>query len=95
MLLHIDTEGYDWKVLSQLKLKKYTPIIILFEHEHLQDTEKEAAVLKFKNDYQVIEFERDFLFIRKDKISMGTLNNIRKRLNKLPKRVDKPWKTIQ
>ena len=94
-LLHIDTEGYDWKVLSQLNLKKHTPIIILFEHEHLQDIEKEEAVSNFENDYQIIEFERDFLFIRKDKISTRYLNRIRKKLNELPKRVDKPWKPIQ
>jgi FkbM family methyltransferase len=94
-LLHIDTEGYDWKVLSQLNLKKHTPIIILFEHEHLQDIEKEEAVSNFENDYQIIEFERDFLFIRKDKISIRALNRIRKKINALPKRVDKPWKPIQ
>jgi FkbM family methyltransferase len=91
-LLHIDTEGYDWKVLKQLNLKKYTPDIILFEHEHLQGPEKEEAVEKFKNDYHIIELERDFLFVKKDIISTRAVNNVRKRINALPKRQDKPWK---
>ena len=38
-LLHIDTEGHDWKVLSQLDLKRYKPKIILFEYKHLNEKE--------------------------------------------------------
>ena len=30
-LLHIDAEGYDWKILSQLDLECFNPKIILFE----------------------------------------------------------------
>jgi FkbM family methyltransferase len=94
-LLHIDTEGYDWKVLSQLNLKKHAPVIILFEHEHLQDIEREEAVSYFEKVYQIIECERDFLFIKKDKISLRALNKIRKKLDSLPKRTDKPWKPVE
>lgn len=32
-LLHVDTEGYDWKILCQLDLEKYQPAIILYEHK--------------------------------------------------------------
>ena len=31
-LLHIDTEGYDWNILSQLDQDQYDPQFILYEH---------------------------------------------------------------
>src|SRR5690606_24164700 len=37
-LLHIDTEGYDWKILSQLNLGRFNPSIILFEYKHLSNS---------------------------------------------------------
>ena len=50
-LLHIDTEGYDYKILSQLDFSKYKPTLILFEHKHLSEEEKNKAIslLKLQN----------------------------------------------
>lgn len=42
-LLHIDTEGFDFEVLKQLDLKKYSPKIILYEHKHLGEKNRLAA----------------------------------------------------
>ena len=42
-ILHLDTEGYDWKILSQLNLNKYQPYFILFEYNHLSATDQQAA----------------------------------------------------
>lgn len=67
-LLHIDTEGYDWKILSQLDLKKYKPTIILFEHKHLRANEKEEAVYFLDRNYRVFQFSGDFLCLRKERI---------------------------
>lgn len=36
----IDTEGWDWKILQQLDLKKYRPKLIRCEYENLTDGEK-------------------------------------------------------
>lgn len=67
-MLHIDTEGYDWIVLSQLNLLKYNPTIILLEHLHLDDVDKKSAI-KFLNDkYVIFEYDMDYLAINKDKI---------------------------
>ncbi len=44
-LLHIDTEGYDWKILQTIDLTRYQPTVILFEHRHLPAAEMQAALL--------------------------------------------------
>jgi len=61
-LLHIDTEGFDYKVLSQLNLKKYHPLIILFEHNLLSPDELEKARSLLKNaGYKLFEYGADTL----------------------------------
>jgi FkbM family methyltransferase len=77
-LLHIDTEGYDWKVLSQLDLKKHKPIVILFEHKHLQEMEKNEAKTFLENDYQIFQFGGDSLCIRRDKLNSKDINKLKK-----------------
>ncbi|MEO5891401.1 MAG: FkbM family methyltransferase [Ferruginibacter sp.] len=81
-ILHIDTEGYDWKILSQLDLNKFSPILILFEHKHLPANEKEEAVNFLKGLYHIFQFGQDFLCIRikdnnlqKSELSMLTKKN--------------------
>ncbi|MBD2289420.1 FkbM family methyltransferase [Microcystis wesenbergii FACHB-1317] len=78
-LLHIDTEGADWKILSQLDLTKYTPLIILFEHRHLQNAERESAISFLKNIYYIFQFAGDFLCVRKkgNNMSIGDLIGLR------------------
>jgi FkbM family methyltransferase len=79
-LLHIDTEGYDYKILSQLDLKKYNPTIILFEHQHLQDSEKKEAVIFLKENYYIFRFGGDFLCIAKNKLSKSDFVKLEERL---------------
>ncbi len=43
-LIDIDTEGHDFKVLSQLNLDKYHPLAIVYEHKLLSDKEQAMAV---------------------------------------------------
>ncbi len=76
-LLHIDVEGYDWLVLSQLDLKKYFPKIILYEHKHLSlDEKKESLKYLKKYNYSVFQLGADFIAIKsikKDKKIVNTL----------------------
>lgn len=67
-LLHIDTEGYDWKILSQLNLNIIKPTIILFEHKHLQETERKRAISFLEQEYEIFQFAGDYLCIRKAKM---------------------------
>lgn len=43
-VLQIDTEGYDYKVLCQVDLKKYRPRLIQLEFYNLLETEKQACL---------------------------------------------------
>lgn len=64
-ILHIDTEGYDWKILSQLDLEAYSPKFILYESNHLSEKEL-AASYHFLNDrYELFEAGIDVLAVHK------------------------------
>lgn len=79
-ILHVDAEGYDWKVLSQLDLKKFKPTIILFEFFGLKEEEKSAAIDFLKEDYYLFAFRIDFLCIKKDKIREKDLKTLGSKL---------------
>lgn len=74
-LLHIDTEGYDWKILSQLDLTMYCPHIVLFEHTHLTKQEKEASISFMQNDFYMFHFGGDFLCIKKSQFKNDHLKS--------------------
>ncbi len=65
-VLHIDTEGHDYKVLSSFNISKYLPSIILFEHDYLSKSEKKLAdsLLK-KNGYHCFRYIGDTLALNK------------------------------
>lgn len=46
-LLKVDTEGYDYEVLSMLDLEKIKPTIIRFEHLHMSTAEYEKLIYQF------------------------------------------------
>jgi len=39
-LLHVDAEGYDWAVISQVNFNQYRPAVIIFEHKHLEFSQR-------------------------------------------------------
>lgn len=47
-LLHIDTEGYDWEILSQIDLERYRPMVVLYEHKHLSPDDRQRAETKLQ-----------------------------------------------
>ena len=67
-ILHIDCEGYDWKVLSQLDLTRYRPGLILFEYHHLAPEELAAARDFLSADYKIKQLGIDYLAIRKERV---------------------------
>lgn len=78
-LLHIDTEGYDW-VLKQLRLTKYFPRLIIFEHKHLSPSEKNASLAFLANDYLIFNFGNDYLSIKKKNLNQMDIFKLRKKL---------------
>jgi FkbM family methyltransferase len=65
-ILHIDAEGWDWKILSGLDLCQWRPAFIVFEHLHLT-AEDDAAACAFLKPYYSIEiYGSDWLCQRLD-----------------------------
>lgn len=74
-LLHIDTEGYDWKILSQLDLDLFNPAIILFEHRHLANAEKKEAIDFLKSNYSIARLGGDVICCHKELIVKNLKNH--------------------
>ncbi|MBC6994129.1 FkbM family methyltransferase [Neolewinella lacunae] len=64
-LLHIDTEGYDWKILGQLDLSRYAPTFILYEAQHLAAEELAAAAAFLAPQYRVFQTSIDHLAVHR------------------------------
>ncbi len=78
----VDAEGYDWKILSQLRLNQFKPNLIVFEYLNLEESERKEAINYLKKDYYIFSFRIDFLCIRKDKIKPKDLSALKeKRIN--------------
>ncbi len=65
-LLNIDTEGFDYQVLSQVDFRRYKPSAILFEHNLLTDEEFfKARKLLRRAGYRLIQYGQDILALRR------------------------------
>ena len=42
-LLHIDAMGYDFVILRQFDFQRIRPALVLFEHKHLNESDRDAA----------------------------------------------------
>jgi len=65
-VLHIDAEGYDWEILSQVDLVLHPPMVILFEHVHLAPEIKERALVRLRGNYRILDLGCDY-FCRRTK----------------------------
>lgn len=65
-LLHIDTEGYDYKVLSTLNFSVTRPFVLFIEHKHLGARERQdLRRLLHKHNYIVRDCGQDYFAIDK------------------------------
>jgi FkbM family methyltransferase len=63
-LLQIDTEGYDFEVLKTFPFDFMRPVIVIFEHSHLDETDRTASVrMMAKNRYKVERWGKDFVCV--------------------------------
>jgi FkbM family methyltransferase len=65
-LIHVDAEGWDWKIISQLELEKFRPTWIIFEYIHLSLQERKAAIDKFSTLYEIKEYGTDYFCALKE-----------------------------
>ena len=64
-LLHIDTEGFDYRVLRQFDFTCFQPEIIIYEHKHLSNEERQASSdLLTANGYNCIADGGDTIGVR-------------------------------
>jgi len=55
-LLLIDTEGYDWEIVSRLDLSAPRPRMIVYEHYHLEREDRAAARARLRDHgYEILE----------------------------------------
>ena len=65
-LIMIDTEGYDYKILSSIDLKKYGAKMIVFEYEWLTNYEVKLAKRQLEAaGYRLIFSEYDCVAIKR------------------------------
>ena len=63
-LLHIDTEGFDYKVLCQIDFDNYAPSIILYENRHLSIDERQSAeTLLIAHGYRLTRYDGDTMAV--------------------------------
>ncbi len=67
-LFQIDAEGYDWRIVSQLNLNEFQPIMIIFENVNLQIHEVKDAINYFSEQYHMFTMGINYLCVRKDKL---------------------------
>jgi FkbM family methyltransferase len=61
-LVHIDAEGFDYKVLSQIDFERYSPSLVIFEHTNLSSEERaNATALLRRSGYKCLEYRKDIL----------------------------------
>jgi len=80
-LIQIDAEGYDWKILSQLDLRKYKPEMIIFENANLEETEKKEAIAFLQEMYYVFSMRIDYMCIRRDKLKRNDMDILLSKLS--------------
>ncbi len=78
-ILHIDVEGYDWEVLSQLNQEKYQPSFILYEGVHLSKVDLKKSSDFLEHNYLLFKHEGDILGVNK-KINSKFLKGIKRNL---------------
>jgi len=66
-LLHVDTEGHDYEVLKTLDFSQYKPLVILIEHKHLSDDQKNYMLhLLKKHRYTVRDCGGDYFAVNEE-----------------------------
>lgn len=64
-LLHVDAEGHDHEVLMSLDLTRYKPLVVLFEHAHLDaDSARSVESRLLCNGYQLARHGDDTLAVQ-------------------------------
>jgi FkbM family methyltransferase len=65
-VLHIDTEGHDAKILSQVDLERWRPAIVMYESVHLEAGERARCEARLRSHgYDLVSNETDTVATRR------------------------------
>ncbi|WP_407896714.1 FkbM family methyltransferase [Scytonema sp. NUACC26] len=65
-ILHIDTEGYDFEIIKMIDFECVKPMVILYEHKHLNEDDKAKCRKHLeRQNYELIEIQRDTIALQK------------------------------
>jgi len=66
-LLHVDTEGYDYIIIRQVKLDSSGPEFVIFEHKHMSVSERRELLQVFRKcSYRCLVGTNDVVCIQRD-----------------------------
>ena len=66
-LIHVDAEGYDFKILKSVDFKKYSPKVVLFESEWLTAFELRELINMFRTgNYLIFRDNFDHIAVKKE-----------------------------
>jgi len=57
-LLHIDAEGYDGRLLRSFPWRRFTPDLVLYEHDHLDGAERAATEAMLRRRGYTLTYSR-------------------------------------
>lgn len=59
-LIHMDTEGYDYEIIKSIDFASARPILLIYEHKHLNDVDRLECKQKLQNlGYWLYETDAD------------------------------------
>ncbi len=64
-LVQIDTEGHDFEVIKLIDLVRLAPRVLLYEHHHLGEQDRQACLAHLTaHGFEMIEYRYDTLALR-------------------------------
>ncbi|HEY9811268.1 MAG TPA: FkbM family methyltransferase [Halomicronema sp.] len=77
-IVQIDTEGYDFEILKQVDFEKFRPSIVIYEHKHLSQEDKEASQEFLRGfGYKVIYDSTDSIGLMGDFVDGSLMEHIK------------------
>ena len=81
-LLHLDTEGYDYILLQQIDFHHWQPVLLIYEHHHLTESEKrDCQSYLERHGYRFLEIGMDTWALRSTDSRHSQLDAAWQRLN--------------
>lgn len=83
-LLHVDAEGYDFEILRSVDFRRFSPLVVLYEHRHLSDEDTSAcAAMLTQAGYQLFRDIDDTLAVSRALLDEPQMRKAWERMHEL------------